>query len=289
VTSTGSLSRNLQLLLLLAPGVVVLAVLFGYPLVEALAGSFGLGGGSGWAPTLAHYLDIFRKPTTFRAFVMTVYYAVFPVLIALIFATPLAALIQQSFVGRKLFNGIYKIPIAVPAVVAAFMAMTLLEQGGFISRFLSILGIGMPRMVRDPWAIGVLLTLAWKDIPFMTLIITGAFGAIPEEVTNAARAYGASRLKTFALVQIPLAMPGIVAAIVLTFIRSVGSFAIPDVLGPSYPLPLSVAMYRAYTEGEWTTVYAMGMTMTFLAVALLVVFYAVADRAGPGARHQLGQ
>jgi putative spermidine/putrescine transport system permease protein len=280
--------QTFAIILLLFPSLAVLAVLFGYPLYEAFLGSIAPNDPRNTELTLSNYIEIFENTTSLKSFYMTVYYSVIPVFIALFFSTPLAALIQRSFIGRKLFNGIYKIPIAIPAIVATFMAMTLLDQGGFISRLLDLSGISMPKIVRDEFAIGVLITLAWKDIPFMTLIITGAFGAISQDVINAARAYGASRFRTFLIVQVPLALPSIVAAMVLTFIRSIGSFAVPDILGPGYPLPLSVTMYRAYTEGNWQVVYATGMIMTMLAVGLLIVFYTILGRSASSASKKMG-
>lgn len=268
--------------LLLLPGVGVLGVLFGLPLVWALLGSFGLQDGGHF--TAANYASLFTDPLSRAAFFRSVYYGAVPVVLTLLISVPLAALIQKRFLGQKLFSGLYKIPLAVPSIVVAFMALTLLERGGFIDRLLAPLGLNLPRLVRDPAGIGVILSAVWKNVPFMTLIITGAFAAIPEEITNAARSLGANRLKTFFRVQIPLAMPGITAALLLDFILSLGSFALPNLLGPAYPPALTVLMYDAFQRGEWARVYAIGMILTAFAMLVLGLYYALLGRRAGGGR-----
>jgi putative spermidine/putrescine transport system permease protein len=264
----------LKIGLLLLPGVGLLALLFGIPLLWGVLGSLGLGMGAAKAagPTLASYAKVFGDPRYLAGLRTTFYFGTMAVLVDLVVAIPLALALGRSFVGRKLFNGLYKIPLAVPSIVVAFAMLTLLDQGGFFSRVLHLVGLSSPRLVRDPWGVGVIASMAWKDIPFMTLIIAGSFAAVPTELLQAARAFGASPLKTFLLVRLPLAMPGITAAILLSFIRSTGSFVIPDVLGAAYPLPLSVLMYQAFRDSNWQLVYAIG-TVLMLASFLILMFY----------------
>ena len=131
----------------------------------------------------------------------------------------------------------------------------------------------MPRIVRDEWGIAVVLTSIWKDTPFMALIITGAFGAIPSDMVPAARSLGASRLRAFLAIELPMAMPGITAAALLCFVKSLGSFAAPSILGPTYPMPLPVLMYESYREGKWAEIYAMGTVLIIAAFLVLAAYY----------------
>ncbi|MCX5496385.1 ABC transporter permease subunit [Kaistia dalseonensis] len=269
-------------LLLLAPGVGFLAVMFGIPLAWGVLGSFGIGMGPAKiaGPTLAYYAKVFGDPRYLAGLRTSFYYGAMPVVVNLIVAIPLSLALGRSFVGRKLFNGLYKIPLAVPSIVVAFAMLTLFEQGGFFSRFLHLFDLTLPRLVRDKWGFGVIMAVAWKDIPFMTLIITGSFASVPTELVQAARALGASPLRSFLFVKLPLAMPGITAAILLSFIRSTGSFVIPDVLGISYPLPFSVLMYQAFRESNWPLVYAIGTTLMVASFIVLLLYYLLTARIG---------
>ncbi len=278
--------NRLTLLLLLSPGVGFLLVIFGLPLALALLGSFGIGvSGPKGGFSLAAYHKIFHDPRYVAGLKTSLYYGLAPIVVDLAIAIPLALALSRSFIGRKLFNGLYKIPLAIPSIVIAFAMLTLFEQGGFLSRLLAHAGLVLPRMVRDPWGIGVIAAMAWKDVPFMTLIITGSFAAVPTELTNAARALGASRLQAFALVMLPLAMPGITAAVLLAFIRSIGSFVLPDVLAASFPLPLSVLMYQAFRDSNWPLVYAIGSVLMAASIIVLVTYHLLSDRLA--ARHTL--
>jgi putative spermidine/putrescine transport system permease protein len=282
------LRKRLDLILLLVPGVGFLLLTFGLPLFWALQGSLGLGPDGGGF-TLSHLASIFTEPRYRKGLGMSLYYAIAPTLLTLVVAIPMAMLLQREFFGRKLFNGLYKLPLAVPAIVAAFMVMTVFEQGGFLDRVLMLFDLNIGKIVRDPWGIGVIISTLWKDIPFMTLIIAGAFGAIPQDLVGAARVLGASRLRAFLLIELPLAMPGITAATLLCFVKAMGNFAAPSLLGPAYPLPLSILMYDSYRDGDWIAIYTMGTVLILAAFLILAAYYvltavALRGNATAGAR-----
>ncbi|WP_427024609.1 ABC transporter permease [Aureimonas ureilytica] len=272
-----ALRRGLLIGALLLPGLGYLMLFFAGPLLNVLYGSFLDEAGRF---TLANYAEVFTRPTLQRGLSASVYYGVMPVLLTLAVSLPLALLLRRSFVGRAWFNGLYKIPMAVPGIIVALMLLTVGEQGGILSRLLAPIGLSAPRLVRDEWGVGVILASTWKQVPFMTLVITGAFAAIPEEVSHAARALGASRWRTVLFVEIPLAMPGITAAVLLTFIGSMGSYAIPDLVGPANPRPLSVLMVQAFNQGNFPEVFAMGMVLAGFAVAVLLAYDMMTSRFG---------
>ncbi|TIR18314.1 MAG: ABC transporter permease subunit, partial [Mesorhizobium sp.] len=221
--------QRLIVALLLLPGAGYLLLFFGWPLLSALIGSFQLDNG---AFTLNWYVRIFSRQTVLRALSISVYYGVAPVISSLLVSIPLALLLRTQFLGSKLFSGLYKMPLAVPGIIVGLMALVVFERGGFADRALAPLGITLPRLVRDDQGVGVILAMMWKQVPFMTLILTSAFASIPEDLRNASRTLGASRFRTFMSIEIPLAMPGITAAILLTFIGSMGAYAIPGIVGP---------------------------------------------------------
>jgi putative spermidine/putrescine transport system permease protein len=263
---------------MLVPGLGFLCLLFAGPLVWSLLASLGFDQGFGGF-TLAHYAQIFTRPALRSALMLSIYYGVAPVCITLIISIGLALLLRKHFAGRALFNGLYKIPMAVPGIIAALIVMTLAERGGFLDRLAMPLGITLPKMIRDPWGIGVIVTSVWKQLPFMTLVITGAFAAIPQDVVHAARTLGSGRWSTLVRIELPLALPGISAAVLLTFIGSMGSYAIPDLVGSPSPRPLSVHMVNEFGSGNMSLVYAIGVILSVFAVAVLLGYYALSARA----------
>ncbi|MBO9186925.1 ABC transporter permease [Rhizobium sp. L80/93] len=265
--------------LLLAPGVGYLLLFFGGPLFSTFVGSFLNDDG---VLTLQWYVRIFTRPSMLRGLKTSIYYGVAPVIVSILVSVPLALLIRRSFLGRKLFSGLYKLPMAVPGIIVGLMVIVMFERGGFVDRIIAPFGLGLPKLVRDDWGVGVILASVWKQIPFMTLIITSAFAAIPDDIRFASRTLGASQIKTFLFVEVPLAMPGITAAILLTFIGSMGSYAIPDIVGPPVARPMSVLMVNEFKQGRFPQVYAMGMLLSLFAVLVLMAYYALTDRIGAG-------
>lgn len=266
---------GLALFLLLLPGVGFLALLFGLPLLLAVLGSFGLGAiGSDNGFTLVHYGELFGSKIYRDSLAFSIYLSVFPTLVALALALPSAALLQASFPTKQVFSALYKLPLVVPSVVAAFMVMVFLDRGGMVSRVLAPWHLALPKLVRDDYALGVTIALVWKAVPFMTLIIAGALAAIPDDLRLAARTLGATRAGVFFRIDLPLALPGITAATLLVFVGSTGAFAVPNLLGPIYPLPISVHMYtNAYIENNWGLVAAMGTVLSLIACLVLLAYY----------------
>lgn len=273
--------RGLNLPLLLLPGVGYLLVFFGLPLFLAIAGGFGLFTLNAESRfTLEHYRTLFADRAYRDSLVFTLYLAIASTLFSLIISVPLAALLQLNFIGKAVFRAIYKIPLIVPSIVAAFLVLTLLDLGGVASRWLGLIGVSLPKLVRDPLAIGTLIALAWKNIPFMTLIIGGSLASVNQDLPHAARSLGATPLLTFLRIQVPLALPGISAATLLVFIGNMGAFAIPNLLGPVYPLPLSIHMYQnAFELNEWGLVSAMGTFIGVVSSLVLLAYYALTNRA----------
>ncbi len=269
------LPQGLVAALLVLPSGGYLALFFGLPLLLAFLGSFGLyarGGDGGF--TLRHYADLFGTQAYRDGLVFSTYLAIVPTLVSLAISLPLAVGLAQTFPGRKLFNALYKVPLVVPGIVAAFIVMTLFDRGGLAARLLTPIGIDLPKIVRDDWAVGVIIATAWKAVPFMTLIIGGSLGAIQKDIILAARTLGATPLTAFWRIQIPLALPGITAAFLLTFIGGMGAFAVPNLLGPVYPLPLSVHMYvNAFERNNWGLVAAMGTMLSLISVLVLLAYY----------------
>ena len=268
--------RSLNLWLLLAPGVGFLLVFFGSPLALAVLGGFGLDDiGSGEIKfTLEHYRTMLTDRIYLDGLGFTLYLALASTLLSLMIALPVTALLQRSFPGQRLFNALYKVPLIVPGVVAAFLVLTLADRGGLLPRAFERVGLGFPQLVRDRWALGVLIGMAWKSVPFMVLVIGGSMAAVPRDVLAASRTLGANFWQTFLRVQVPLALPGITAAALLVFIGATGAYAIPNLIGPVYPSPISVHMYEnAFERNQWGLVAAMGTVLSLTSSLVLLAYY----------------
>lgn len=269
---------KLTLLLLLAPGIGYLLLFFGIPLARVIAASFETDRGG--LPSLSAYATVLSTGVYRDGLIFSVWLAFAPTLVAALIGVPLAALLVRRFPGKNFFGALYKIPLVVPSIVAAFVILILLDRGGLAHRWAALVGIGLPRLVRDPLGLGIILASAWKNVPFMALIVAGSMASIPEDLSRAARTLGAGTLTVFFRIQLPLALPGITAASLLIFISGLGAFAIPNLLGPAYPVPMSVHMYdQGFRRGNWTLVYAMGTMLSAAAIVVLLAYYWLTRKA----------
>ncbi len=279
--------RTSTLLLCLLPGVGYLLVLFGLPLARVVYGSFTSTAPDETGLGFSTWQALFANPVYMDGLWFSLWLGIAPTLLSLAISLPLSALIQANDGSRKLFGTLYKIPLVVPGIVAGFLVLIVLDRGGMASRLATPLGLSIPRLVRDDLGLGAIIASAWKTVPFMTMIIAGAMAAISKDVLAAARTLGATQLTILWRIQLPLAQPGITAAILLSFIGSLGSYVIPSLLGPAYPLPLSVHMFaEGFQKGNWPMVYAMGTLLSIMAVAVLLAYYAIIGSLGrskPGA------
>ncbi len=166
--------------------------------------------------------------------------AVLSTLIGFIFAY---ATTRTDIPGKRFFRLIATVPIVSPPFIMALAAILLVGRKGLITTFLeNLLGIswniyGLP---------GLLLTETFAFFPMGFLILEGVLGGIAPSLEEAALDLGASKLRTFFRVTLPLAMPGIAGALLLTFTRSLEDFGDPIIIQGRFPV-LTTQIYLAIT------------------------------------------
>lgn len=194
----------------------------------------------------------------------------------LLLAYPLALFLRRRGSRAGLLGSVVKIPLFVPALVAAFLILNAMAFHGIINGVLLGLGIiGKPmRMLNDEFGWGVLAIQVWKNLPFQLVIIASVLATIRSDIEDAARNLGAGPLGVVRHIILPLSMPGLLIAVALVFIMTFGDFAITRVAGPVYPNSLSVLMHtKALTLQEWEVAACIGVVI-IVASLLLVALYA---------------
>jgi len=267
-------------LVLLAPGCGFLLVAMAVPVVQLLLASiglFGLGGRS--RLTLDNYAQVFGDSLLRGGFFFSLRIALATMVVSVVVATLLTALLQIDFPGRRLVSVLYKIPLVVPSLVAAFLVLTMIGPGGMAARLLAPWQVQWPSFVHDPSGVGVVIVLLWHNIPVTVLIVSAVAAAIPRDLVDAARNLGASPWRVFRHVIGPLCAPGISAAALLVFIDAFGTYAIPSLIGPAYPRAISVMMTTEFLQhANWGLASALGVILIATTTALLVLYYRLLTR-----------
>lgn len=266
--------------LLLVPGLGYLLVFLTVPLVQVVLRSLGLlAMGEPSHLTLDFYGEILSNSIYRDSIAFSLYFALATTVASLAVALVVSAVLRIAFPGRYLISVLYKIPLIVPSLVAAFLVLTLVDQGGIVARLLERMGMEWPEVVHDRWGVGIILVLVWHNVPIMIVILSAVIGTIPNDVLDAARNLGASPWRVFATVIVPLALPGISAASLLVFIGVFGAFAIPSLVGAPYPQAVAVIMTTALLDrADWGLASALGTLVTAASAVILYIYYLLIRR-----------
>src|SRR5262249_20231858 len=132
-------------LALLAPGCGFLMLAMALPTCQLLLASVGLFGlGKARHFTLDNYIQIFGNVLFTSGFFFSLRIALVTTLGSVVLATAVSALLQIDFPGRRLVSVLYKVPLVVPTLVAAFLVLTMIGPGGMAARLLQPLEVEWP-------------------------------------------------------------------------------------------------------------------------------------------------
>ena len=231
-----------------------------YPLAILLVDSFVGDGGFG----LSVFRRIFNMPSFTTAITNTLkvglLVGVLSTLIGLLFAYVEVYVRMGKFTGG-LFKVVSMLPVVSPPFVLSLSMIMLFGKAGIITRFL--LGI-YDNSVYGFWGIAVVQTLTFFPVCYMML--KGLLKNIDPSLEEAARDMGASRWKVFTSVTLPLMLPGLGNAFLVTFIESIADFANPMLIGGSYDT-LATTIYLQIT-GAYDKAGAAAMAVVLLCITL---------------------
>ncbi|MFT5223473.1 MAG: putative spermidine/putrescine transport system permease protein [Glaciecola sp.] len=245
------------------PALSVLGLLFAGALGGALHSTFSTrGAASGWSTALA-------DPRLPRAIAFTFAVTVATTVLSSLIALALAAAIRRR--PRREF--LVGVPVLVPHLVLASVAVLWLSAGGLADRLLG----GLPvDLVRDSWGAGIVLVSTWKEAPFLTLLVLLAWDDAVIARCEAAATLGADRLAqrrhlVWPAVRTPLALGALVAA---AFV--LGSFEVPLLVGPTEPAMLAVLALQQTRVGslDGTAVASATLLLTSLLALVPALFVA---------------
>ena len=160
-----------------------------------------------------------------------------------------------------LFKVVSMLPVVSPPFVLSLSMIMLFGKAGIITRFL--LGI-YDNSVYGFWGIVIVQTLTFFPVCYMML--KGLLKNIDPSLEEAARDMGASRWKVFTSVTLPLMLPGLGNAFLVTFIESIADFANPMIIGGSYDT-LATTIYLQIT-GSYDKPGAAAMAVVLLCITL---------------------
>jgi len=200
---------------------------------------------------------------------LSIQVSLFATAIALFLGVSLAWLLaRRNFWGKEWLDAAITLPLVLPPTVLGYYLLVHLGQRSFLGRFFEFV-FGFP-LVFTPAAAVVAASI--HALPLMVKSVRAAFEVVDSRFENAARTLGASELRVFATITLPLAKPAIQSAAVLAFARALGDFGVTLMIAGNIPhktQTASVAIYDAVQAGRNQDALLLVLVISALAVVFL--------------------
>lgn len=160
------------------------------------------------------------SPVEFQALTLSLWVAMVSVVVSLPFATAIAyVLARRRFWGHGLLNALVHLPLVLPPVVTGYLLLVAFGRRGIFGPTLEALGLQLAFT-----SAGAAVAAAVMAFPLIVRAIRLALEAVDPKLEEAASTLGASAVKVFVFVTLPLSLPGILAGAVVGFAKALGEF-----------------------------------------------------------------
>lgn len=251
------------------PATLYLLVLFVAPIGLIL--SLSLTGG---ATPAASYARIFEAPVYLHVLANTFRIGVGVTLGCLVLGYPLAYLVSTLPPRRAtLILGMVALPWFTSLLVRSFAWMVLLGQAGIVNRALlaaGVIDLPLPLLYSE---FGVHIGMIHILLPYMVLTLYSVMRGIDRGLLRAAEASGASPLRAFCYVYLPLSLPGIMGGSLLVFIMAIGFYVTPALLGGPRQMMIAQIITSEMVESlNWEFGAALAALLLGISIAGLALF-----------------
>ncbi|QWC84297.1 ABC transporter permease [Nocardioidaceae bacterium] len=212
--------------------------------------------------------DLLTDPLTLAALRLSVVTSLVASGLCLVLGLPLAwVLARVDFPGRRLLRALVLVPLVLPPVVAGVALLTAFGRTGLLGDPLrEASGLTIPYT-----SVAVVLAHTFVALPFFVLSVEGALRARGPAYDVVAASLGASRLRTFTAVTVPMVGPGIGAGLVLAWARSLGEFGATITFAGNFPRTTQTMPSLIYTALQADPAAARALSLLLLAVSIGVL------------------
>jgi multiple sugar transport system permease protein len=231
---------------------------------------------SGWK----NFIDLFNDPNFYTSLKITVLFVAGSVASQFTLGMLMAVLLSQKVQAAGVFRAIFVIPWTISAVIAAFSFKFILDYNfGILNYILQQIGLQPVGWLTDPNIVIWSLVIAnmWYGTPFTMLFITAGLLSINPSIYEAAVIDGATKLRSFLHITLPLLKPFIVINLILITMWSVNFFDLQLVMTGGGPLfastTASLFMYRqAFEFGLLSKGAAAGLILIIINISVAFVY-----------------
>jgi ABC-type sugar transport system permease subunit len=291
--------------ILLAPTLIVIAVVAGIPVIMSIRESFfqtntgvdpntGLIAGGETFVGLQNFTNIFTSQDLvlgnfgtmnrfWNAFLNTTFLTIVCVILETILGVAMALIMAKAFRGRGLVRAGILVPWAIPTIVSALMWKLIFDSSGVANRILGREILWLADTGASFWAIVIADT--WKTAAFIGLLTLAGLQTIPAEVYEAAKVDGATTWQQFVRITLPMVKPTLVVAVLFRTLDTLRMFDLPYGMvgaGKYRVETLSIFAYQEATQSRYgpAAAYAIILFLYVLLVAFVFVRILGADVIG---------
>jgi len=220
------------------------------------------------------------SPAEWIAVELSLRIAIVATLVALPFGIAVAWLLaRKDFWGKAIVDGLVHLPLVLPPVVTGYLLLLTFGRKGLVGGWLESIGI----VFAFRWT-GAALACGVMGFPLMVRAIRLSLEAIDRRLEDAAATLGADAARTFLTVTLPLALPGIIAGMVLCFAKALGEFGatitfVSNIPGETQTISAAIYTFMQIPGGE-SGAERLVVFAIIIALAALIASEWLARRAG---------
>jgi arabinogalactan oligomer / maltooligosaccharide transport system permease protein len=282
-------------IMLVAPAVLGLLILIGYPLLWELNVSFTnmslrnfknpgfLGLSNGMFVGLENYVQVFTEPVLkltgfWQLFAQTILWTSINVFFHVSLGMALALLLHRKMRGKGIYRALIILPWAVPQIIALLIWRTEYNfEYGAVNQLLAMIGLGPYPWLSDPfWNFAAMvITNVWLGVPFMMVIILGGLQSIPNDYYEAAEIDGATSRQSFRAITLPLLRPVLTPAIILGTVWTFNNINVPFFINQNELETSDILVTALFRQAFQYNRYGDAAAFAFVIFLLLLAFTVV--------------
>ena len=221
--------------------------------------------------TLYNFERFFISIAYQKAFMHSMVVSLAATFFSTLLALPAAFAISRiSMPFRNVLLSLSVIPLISPPFIGAYAWITLFGKSGIITHYLQTwFGIEMP-IIYGPT--GIILALSLSYYPYVLLIVQGSLAAADPFIEESAFVMGASRWRIIRTITFPLVIPSIAAGAIIVFIKALGNFGVPAILGGEYyvlPTMIYFQVHGFFNLNGASAIAMVNVLLTLLAILLM--------------------
>ena len=271
---------------MIAPTMIGLIVLNIIPIFQTLYLSFFKSGAFGKGNIfvgLENYVTLIHDPQVWYAVRNTLVYTCIVVPVTTVIARLLAVALNGKMKGKGIYRTIYFIPmVAAPAAVTMVWKWLYNNQYGLINHFLNSIGLDSVNWIDDPKVamISIAIIGIWSNIGYSMVLLAG-LQEIPRDYYEASNIDGASPVKQFFSITVPLVSPTLFFVLVTSIITAMQMFDVVymmlDVTSPSYDSTVTL-VYLFYNNSFKYSNKGYGSAIVMLLLAIIMIITVIQQK-----------